>query len=95
MNLPYLKPSVSPPATYLLTNVRSALLSPGEWALTRDGKLYYKPEPGRTPKKSTIIAPVSDKLLTLIGDPEHRKYVKYISFKELSFEYSQENYPYY
>ncbi|MGC8744003.1 MAG: right-handed parallel beta-helix repeat-containing protein [Verrucomicrobiia bacterium] len=75
--------------TYHLENFLAALDQPGEWYLSRDGWLYYIPEKGEDMEKAEVIAPVSEKLIVINGDPKSSRYVRNIVFKGLIFEHSQ------
>jgi len=74
---------------YVIENVRSALDAPGEWFLSREGKLYYKPLPGEDMAKAEVVAPVADALLVVKGDAHEGKLVQHLSFKGLSFRHSK------
>ena len=43
-----------------LENFKAALDEPGEWFLSRDGTLFYKPLPGEDMAKAEVVAPVAD-----------------------------------
>ncbi|HEY3323130.1 MAG TPA: right-handed parallel beta-helix repeat-containing protein [Planctomycetota bacterium] len=76
-------------STFVLENYKGALDAPGEWFLSRDGTLYYKPLPGEEIAKAQVVAPVADKFLILQGDAAAGKFVEYVTFKGLSFQHSQ------
>jgi hypothetical protein len=74
---------------YLVENVREALTEPGEWYLDREnGVLTYLPRPGEDPSRTVVIAPRTDTLLELRGDPTGRKWVEHIQFRGLTFSHS-------
>ncbi|UCG47869.1 MAG: right-handed parallel beta-helix repeat-containing protein [Phycisphaerales bacterium] len=75
---------------YHLENFRTALDTPGEWFLARDGRLYYMPLPGEDMAKAGVVAPVLEKLLVLDGQPEKERFVHDLRFKGLVFEHNQE-----
>jgi len=74
---------------FILENALRFLDSPGEWFLSRDGTLYYKPLPGEEMSTAEIIAPVAEKFIILKGDPARGKFVEHVTFKGLTFEHSQ------
>ena len=74
-------------ARYYVDNVFEGLSQPGDWYLDRPtGQLYYIPMPGEQIRTTTIIAPRTEQLLKLIGDPAQAKFVEFIQFKDLAFE---------
>lgn len=72
-----------------LENFKAALDTPGEWFLSRDGTLYYKPRPDEDMSKSEAIAPVSEKFVILEGKSEEGKFVEHIRLKGLAFRHNQ------
>ncbi|MFO7936077.1 MAG: right-handed parallel beta-helix repeat-containing protein [Kiritimatiellia bacterium] len=72
-----------------LENFRAALDAPGEWFLSRDGTLYYKPLPGEDMSTAEVIAPVTDKFLVVKGDPANGEFVEHITFRGLNFRYAE------
>jgi hypothetical protein len=78
---------------YQLENLRMALDTPGEWFLSRDGTLSYKPMPGEDPETAKVVAPVIKKLVILKGEPEKSKFVEHVTLKGLVFEHNQELLP--
>ena len=76
-------------AEYWVENVFEALSEPGEWYLDRkEGKLYYIPMPGETRKDTEVVAAGTYELLRLHGVPEEGKLVTGLTFKGLTFRYS-------
>lgn len=76
-----------PDQRYWLENFRAALDEPGEWYLDRaKGELLYHPLPGEDLAKVEVLAPVSEKFLTLQG-------VKDVAFRGIGFRYGQYLYP--
>jgi hypothetical protein len=73
---------------YILENFRGALDEPGEWFLSRDGKLLYKPLPGEDMNKAEVVAPVAEQLLVIKGDPAAGKLVAHLSFSGLRFHHT-------
>jgi len=78
---------------FQLENFRTALDTPGEWFLSRDGMLSYMPLTGEDMSKAQVAAPVIDKLVVFQGDPENGKFVEHINLKGLVFEHNQELLP--
>jgi len=74
---------------YQLENYREALDAPGEWFLSRDGILLYKPSKGEKADTAQVYAPVAEDFLVFAGDATAKKFVENISFKGLTFEHSQ------
>ncbi|MDO7172631.1 right-handed parallel beta-helix repeat-containing protein [Mariniflexile sp. AS56] len=68
-------------------NYKGALDTPGEWFLNQKGILYYVPQPNESPDNSTVIAPVLQQLISIKGSAIQNKYVEYIRFEGLGFEY--------
>ena len=68
----------------ILENVRSALDQPGEWFLSKEGLLIYKPLPGEDPAKSEAIAPVATQLLVLRGHPDQP--LQHLTFRGIAFQ---------
>ncbi len=78
---------------FQLENFRTALDTPGEWFLSRNGTLSYKPLPGEDMSKARVEAPVIKKLVVFKGEPENSKFVEHITLKGLVFEHNQELLP--
>ncbi len=74
---------------YHLENHPDFIDQPGEWCLTRDGWLYYMPEPGRDPNEQEIIAPVAEHLVVIAGEPELGMWVERVQIRGLSFQHCQ------
>jgi parallel beta-helix repeat protein len=76
-------------AEYFVENVFEALSQPGEWFLDRPaGKLYYMPMPGETPASAEVVAAGTYQFLRLMGIPEEGKLVTGVTFRGLTFRYS-------
>ena len=76
-------------ARYIVENVYEALDAPGEWYLDRvSGVLSYMPMADEDMSKAQVIAPLATSLLTFNGDPVKRRFVEYLNFRNLSFEYT-------
>ncbi|MDP6635544.1 MAG: right-handed parallel beta-helix repeat-containing protein [Phycisphaerae bacterium] len=72
-----------------LENYLGALDAPGEWFLSRDGVLYYKPLAKQDMSTAEVIAPVLDKFVVIAGDPAAGKLVEHVTIKGLSFQHGQ------
>lgn len=66
-------------------NFRGALDAAGEWFLSRDGTLSYKPRPGETLEQAKIEAPVASQWLLFKGDATKEQFVEKIAFRGLTF----------
>ena len=78
---------------FQLENFRTALDTPGEWFLSRDGTVSYMPLPGEDMSSARVTAPVINKLVVFKGEPENGKFVEHIKLKGLAFEHNQELLP--
>jgi hypothetical protein len=77
-------------ARYYVENAFELLTAPGEWYLNRKtGMLYYMPMPGEKIERLEAVAPVVDHFLSLEGDPRSDKFVEYLTFRGLTFEYAE------
>ena len=76
-------------ARYIVENVFEALDQPGEWYLNRHtGVLYYMPKPGEDMSTAEVIAPQVPAFLSIRGNPTQRQFVEFITFQDLTFEYT-------
>ncbi|MCY2954718.1 MAG: right-handed parallel beta-helix repeat-containing protein [Planctomycetota bacterium] len=74
---------------YILENVKEALSQPGEFYLDRKTNLLtYIPMPGEDPQSTQVIAPKTETLLKLTGDIANRKWVTNVTFRGLTFAYT-------
>lgn len=73
---------------YILENFRGALDEPGEWFLSREGRLYYKPLPGEDMTRVESVAPVAEQLLQIKGDPASGKKTEHVKFEGLRFHHT-------
>jgi hypothetical protein len=78
---------------YHLENFKAALDAPGEWFLSRDGWLYYKPLEGEDMRTAEVVAPVIDKMLLFEGDVPNAKYVENVTIKGLAFLHAEYHMP--
>ena len=76
-----------------LENFRAALDEPGEWFLSRDGVLYYKPLPGENMARANVVGPVIEKFVVIEGDASEGKFVEHITIKGLSFLHAEWSMP--
>ena len=72
---------------YYFENFLTALDSPGEWFLDRDGWLYYHPREGEDMRAVEVMAPRIESLVQITGTPD--KPVRHLVFKNLNFRYSE------
>ncbi len=74
---------------YILENVKEALSEPGEFYYDRKTSvLTYIPMPGEDPANAQVIVPKTETLLKLTGDIQNRKWVSNITFRGLTFAYT-------
>jgi parallel beta-helix repeat protein len=74
---------------YHVENVREALDAPGEWYLDRKtGVLTYYPRPGEDMATAEVIAPCTETLVKIEGNPTAGKTVEGLRFENLSFEHT-------
>ncbi len=73
---------------FIVENIAEALDAPGEWFLSRDGKLSYIPLPGEDMKTAEVIAPVADSFLQFAGKPEKGEFVENIVISGLHFAHA-------
>lgn len=75
---------------YHVENILEALDEPGEWYLDRTtGLLSYWPVPGENMKKAQVVAPVvRQTLVTFKGQPAEGKFIEYLNFRGISFQYT-------
>jgi hypothetical protein len=75
---------------YLIENVAEAFGSAGEWYLDpQSGVLSYIPLPGEDLATAEIIAPRTDQLLRIDGDPAAGRFVEHLRFAGLTFAHTQ------
>lgn len=78
---------------YWLENVAEAFGEAGEWYLDRpSGMLYYMPKPGEDMEKLEIYAPVTERLLEVVGDLEQERAVCGICLSHLDLAYTKGDY---
>lgn len=71
-----------PDQRWYVENFRAALDAPGEWFLTAEGELLYKPLPGEDMGKAEVVVPVTEKLMTVDG-------AKGVRFENITFAHTQ------
>ena len=74
---------------YYVENFRAALDQPGEWFLSRAGRLYYKPRAGEDMPSAEVVAPVLPNFLLTRGNPSTGTFVQNLGFDGLAFAHSQ------
>ena len=74
---------------FYVESIREGLDAPGEFYLDRKtGVLTYYPRPGEDMTKAEAIAPRTEELLRLEGDPAAGKLVEHLRFEGLSLEHT-------
>lgn len=74
-------------SAFYLSNAIQFLDQPGEWYLDRSGrKVYYMPRAGEDMLKAAVTVPYLETLVKIQGTIDNP--VKYISFKNISFQHS-------
>ncbi|NCZ71636.1 MAG: hypothetical protein EBY80_16020, partial [Actinobacteria bacterium] len=71
----------------VIENLPSLLDEPGEWFLSRSGKLTYLPRPGESVAQTRATYPVAEKLLTFVGQPNAP--VAHLNFRGLRFSHAK------
>ncbi len=74
---------------FVVENFRAALDAPGEWFLSRDGALLYKPLPGEDMSRAVVVAPVTEKFLVFRGDAAAGRFVEHVALRGLTFLHGQ------
>lgn len=72
---------------FIIENLPSFLDQPGEWFLSREGRLSYLPRPGETAGQAIVTYPSAEKFLTLAGDGTHP--VEFLRFQGLKFRHAK------
>ena len=79
----------TPEQRFYVENLLEGLDQPGEWCLERKpGRLHYLPKPGENMANVEAVAPVAQKLLLLHGECAAGKYVQYLYFEGIGFQYT-------
>ena len=71
----------------VVENMLSLLDEPGEWFLSRQGRLTYLPRPGESPEATRVTYPVAEKLLTFAGKPNTP--IAHLAFRDLTFSHAK------
>ncbi|MEY3548539.1 MAG: hypothetical protein RLZZ552_906, partial [Verrucomicrobiota bacterium] len=71
----------------VIENLLPLLDEPGEWFLSRTGKLTYQPRAGEDAGRLRGVYPVSEKLLTFVGKPGDK--VRHLTFRGLAFRHAK------
>jgi hypothetical protein len=71
----------------VIENMLSLLDEPGEWFLSRSGKLTYQPRAGEDAGRVRGIYPISEKLLTFVGKPGDK--IRHLAFRGLAFRHAK------
>jgi len=77
---------LKPGTRFHLENMRTALDTPGEWFLSREGTLTYRPLPGERPESAQVMAPVLEQLVIFKGDSAAGEFVRNIHLDGLAFQ---------
>ncbi len=72
---------------FIIENLPSFLDQPGEWFLSREGRLSYLPRPGETVGQVIATYPSAEKFITLAGDGTHP--VEFLRFEGLKFRHAK------
>lgn len=81
-------------ARYVIENIYETLDQPGEWVLEQaTGKLFYMPMPGEDMATAEVIAPRTEKLISVEGDPLGGRFVEHLGFRDLTLAYSNFDLP--
>ncbi len=75
---------------YFVENYLGGLDAPGEWYLSAEGKLYYKPREGELIGDVSVVAPRLDRLVHFSGDAKGGRSVGHVTLKGLRFEHQRE-----
>ncbi|MEO5712430.1 MAG: right-handed parallel beta-helix repeat-containing protein [Luteolibacter sp.] len=67
-------------------NLEAGMDEPGEWFLSPDGVLAYRPRPGEDPVTAIATAPSLEKLLIIRGTPEAK--VRNVEIRGISFQHA-------
>lgn len=79
-------------SAFYLSNAIEFLDEPGEWFADRAGrKIYYWPRPGEDLKTADAVVPLLENIINIEGTIEEP--VKYIQFKNISFQHTGWNRP--
>jgi hypothetical protein len=74
---------------FFIENVREALSQPGEFYLDRaSGRLTYIPQPGESPDRTSVVAPLLPNLLLISGDLAQRRWVEHVQLRGLTFAHA-------
>ncbi len=81
-------------ARYWVENTLAALDSPGEWYLDQSAaRVYYYPLPGERLARARVVASHLKQLICLEGDAAHGQFVQNITFRGLTFSYTDWSIP--
>ncbi|MGN1409344.1 MAG: right-handed parallel beta-helix repeat-containing protein [Eubacteriales bacterium] len=86
--------NIRPNQEYILENVAEQFHKSNEWYLDRaNGMLYYIPRDDRQkPENIDVWAPVSDKLVTIVGGSTGSDFVSGVRFRDITFAYTRGDY---
>ncbi len=79
---------------FFLENSLSMLDAPGEWFLSNDGWVYYRPQAGEEMSQTEVIAPHLERFLEFEGTGDTpESWIRHISFEGLKFQFSEMHVP--
>lgn len=76
-----------------LENCAAALDAPGEWFLSRDGVLHYRPLPGEDMQHADVVAPRIERFIVIEGNPGDGRPVHDLRFEGLQFVHADWHMP--
>lgn len=79
---------------YYIEHALELLDEPGEWYLDKQtGTLYYLPRPGEDMTKATVIAPVLEQIVRMVGEPKAGQWVEHIVWRGIAFSHTEWYFP--
>lgn len=79
---------------YYIEHALELLDEPGEWYLDKQtGTLYYLPRPGEDMTKATVIAPVLEQIVRMVGEPKAGQWVEHIVWRGITFSHTEWYFP--
>ena len=67
-------------------NLEAGMDEPGEWFLSSEGVLAYRPRPGEDPASAEVTAPLLEKILIIRGTPTDK--VRNVEIRGISFQHA-------
>ncbi len=79
---------------YYIEHALELLDEPGEWYLDRrTGTLHYLPRPGEDMTKATVVAPVLEQLVRMVGEPKAGRWIEHIVWRNITFAHAEWYFP--